>query len=128
MATQTGVVTVDSDVAIERLIRDIINHKCQERMISNERYTHDDARDDYKRLHDMPDDKVRNMWYSRVGTWLNSCANEPWFRDTEPENIVDSQLKKIVDGEPVAYGYHDSYFSSEYEQIDAADVGEAFDY
>lgn len=128
MATQTGVVEVDSDVAIERLIRDFINHKCQERMISNERYTDDDARDDYNELHDMPDDKVRNMWYSRVGSWLNSCANEPWFANVEPENIVDSQLRKIVKGKPVVYGYHDAYFSSEYEKLTAEDVGEAFGY
>lgn len=113
-------------VGIERLIIDIINHKHQERMISKEQYDESDAREDYQLLHEKTADEVVSMWFSRVGSWLNSCANEPWFDGYDVSEIVDSQFECLVNGDEVAYSYHNPFTRTDYENISESDVGSAW--
>ena len=101
----------------ERIVEDIVNHKIELEEVGGNGHMSPDDIDEFKaEIEDLSDDNLENWWFGRVGEWVESMqrwGNDEFRTDDGIEkweaegfdSVAEWQFQKLLDGEPIDYGY-----------------------
>lgn len=102
-----------------RIVRDIVNHKIELVQVGGNSTISDDEIEEFQEtIEELSDDDLESWWFSRVGEWVNSMrkwdnyefrteTDTPKWTDEGFDSPAEWQFNKLLNGEPIDYGYVD---------------------